>query len=293
MAQKFGGQFSPGDHQQTRSEDTPRNPYQGKRRSRTGGRVNLLFFAPLPLALRAFTAPPTIMATSLAAFALLILAAWLTREGLIAQEAYDSRKVSRKPAIPRKILGSLLTGAGLGLAGLAWHDPIAAALFAVIGTVVHSLSFGLDPLKDKGTAGVDMYQTDRVAHAVNEAETHLKTMTEAISSVGDRKLQARVDAFQATARRMFRTVEEDPRDLTAARKYLGVYLKGASDASVKFADLYGRTRDAKARADYEQLLDDLEKNFTARTEKLLLDNKSDLDIEIEVLRERLQRDGIA
>ncbi|MEP2784521.1 MAG: 5-bromo-4-chloroindolyl phosphate hydrolysis family protein [Pseudoruegeria sp.] len=293
MAQKFGGQFSPDGHQASEEAPLRRNPYQGKKRSRAGGRTNLLFFVPAPLAIRAFTAEPIVMATSLAAFASLILAAWLTREGLLAEEAYDARKVARRPTIPRKIMASLLTGAGLGLAGLAWHGPIDALIFALLGAVVHCLSFGLDPLRNKIAEGVDTFQTDRVANAVNEAETHLKAMTDAIERVGDRRLQGRVEKFQASARRMFRTVEEDPRDLTAARKYLGVYLKGARDASVKFADLYERTQDSKARADYEELLNDLELNFDARTEKLLLDNKSDLNVEIDVLRERLQRDGIA
>ena len=43
---------------------------------------------------------------------------------------------------------------------------------------------------------------------------------------------------------------------------------------------------------YEALLDDLEKNFAARTQKLLLNDHSDLSVEIDVLRERLQREGI-
>ncbi len=47
---------------------------------------------------------------------------------------------------------------------------------------------------------------------------------------------------------LFRTVEGDPRDLTAARKYLSVYLMGARDATVKFADLYAQNRNTKARA---------------------------------------------
>jgi hypothetical protein len=61
---------------------------------------------------------------------------------------------------------------------------------------------------------------------------------------------------------------------------------------VKFADIYARTRDPQVRADYEALLDDLEKEFAARTEKLLLDDRTNLDIEIEVLRERLEREGV-
>jgi hypothetical protein len=105
-------------------------------------------------------------------------------------------------------------------------------------------------------------------------------------------MQTRLERFQTTARDLIRTVEEDPRDLSAARKYLGVYLQGARDATAKFADVYARTKDTQARADYATLLDDLDQNFSARTRKLLLEDRSDLTVEIDVLRERLQREGV-
>jgi len=112
-------------------------------------------------------------------------------------------------------------------------------------------------------------------------------------SLRDRGLTGRVNGFIAAADKMIRTVEEDPRDLTGARKFLGVYLMGAKDATVKFVDLYKRNQDADARAAYESLLTDLEQNFAARTEKMLLDDRSDMDIEIKVLRDRLQREGVS
>jgi hypothetical protein len=61
---------------------------------------------------------------------------------------------------------------------------------------------------------------------------------------------------------------------------------------VKFADLYKRQRNEDARADFEALLSDLEQNFAARTDKMLLNDRSDMDIEIKVLRDRLQREGL-
>jgi len=67
---------------------------------------------------------------------------------------------------------------------------------------------------------------------------------------------------------------------------------GARDATIKFADMYARTQDTKARDDYEALLDDLEKSFSDRTRKMLLDDRSDLTVEIDVLRDRLQREGV-
>ena len=169
---------------------------------------------------------------------------------------------------------------------------LAPVLYGVAATALHSVSFGLDPMKDKGMEGIDTFQQDRVARVVEDAETHLTEMSDAIKRAGDRKIEARVERFQTTARDLFRTVEEDPRDLAGARKYLTVYLQGARDATVKFADVYARTRDAQALADYSSLLDDLEQNFAARTRKMLLDDRSDLTVEIDVLRERLQREGV-
>jgi hypothetical protein len=146
-------------------------------------------------------------------------------------------------------------------------------------------------MRDKGAEGIDAFQTDRVARAVDEAEKHLAAMKDAILRAGDRTLEARVDRFAATARALFRQVEQDPRDLTAARKYLSVYLMGARDATVKFADLFARSRDARARAEYESLLSDLETTFADRSRGFLANDRTDLNVEIEVLRERLQREG--
>ncbi|MGH1452011.1 MAG: 5-bromo-4-chloroindolyl phosphate hydrolysis family protein [Paracoccaceae bacterium] len=293
MAQRYGGKYSPGDTPTPDPDSMKPRPMQHARRTRAGGRVNLLFLAPLPLVWQAFGNGATAMALNLLALGTLLLAAWLTREGLIAQEAYDARKVARRPALPRKILGSVLTGLGLATAGYAAAGDLAAPLiYLVVGAALHLFAFGPDPLKNKGMEGIDQFQTDRVARAVGAAEQHLAEMSDAMSRAGDRQMTQRMEQFQTTARDLFRTVEEDPRDLTAARKYLSVYLMGARDATVKFADIYARTRDAQARHDYAALLDDLEQNFAARTRKMLVDDRSDLNVEIDVLRDRLQREGL-
>jgi len=294
MAQKYGSKYSPDSNSDANtSMDAPKaRPFDGKKPSHVGARSNILFYATIPLAWKAFRAEPVVMAQYIIALGLLLGAAWLTREGLKAQEAYEARKVARRPAIPRKIFGSALTGLGLGLVGIAGWGPLEAGIFAVLGAALHSFAFGIDPLKHKGMEGIDTFQQDRVAKAVTEAERHLASMRESLERAGDREAQTRLDQFAKTARAMFRTVEEDPRDLTAARKYLSVYLQGARDATTKFADIWGRSRNMDARTSYLALLDDLESNFTARNKALLLDNKVDLDIEIDVLRDRLAREGI-
>ncbi|WP_434619407.1 5-bromo-4-chloroindolyl phosphate hydrolysis family protein [Tabrizicola sp. M-4] len=296
MAQRFGGKYSPNSpkpapgvkpaHQRA---DLPHS-FDGKAPRRAGARINMLFFAALLMLVPAFTGGPDALLAGIGSSALLILAAWLTREGMRAHQEYDARRIARRPAFPRKLAGSLVTGAGIALGASISQPGLFPLGFGILGALLHAFSFGPDPLRDKGAEGIDTFQTDRVARAVDEAEKLLAAMSDAILRAGDRALEARVDRFATTARAMFRTIEGDPRDLTAARKYLSVYLTGARDATVKFADLYRQNRDATARADYEALLDDLETNFASRTQTLLTDNRTDLDVEISVLRERLQRE---
>ncbi len=284
MSQRFGGRYSPNADPQARPV-APAKPHP------VGARVNLLFAVPFLFAIGAFFKSPTGLALNLTAFGVLMLAAWLAREGVLAQAAYDARRVARRPAIPRKIFASVLTGLGLGVATLP--AGLGAALtLGGIGAVLHFGAFGPDPLADKGIEGVDDFATDRAARALSEAESYLRDMADAIKRSGDRELMRRIDRFSANIRAFFQVIEDDPRRMTAARRYLGVYLMGARDATVKFADMQHPARDASVRADYSALLDDLEERFAQRRDALLADDRTQLDIEIEVLRERLAREGL-
>ena len=287
MAQRFGGTHSPG--ARPASAATRVHPYEGRVPTRLGLRVNLLFALPGLFAIRAFFLPVTGLALNLAAFGLMMLAAWLTREGIRAEAAYDERSVARRPAIPRKIFGAVAMALGLGLAGAWQGGPVTGAILGVVAGILHLMAFGPDPLRDKGIAGDDL-NSGRVARAVEAAEDHLRAMARAIEPLKDRDLAARVASFQSAARAMCRQVEQDPRDLTAARKFLGVYLTGARDSAEKFAAYYTRTREPAARTEFVALLDDLQSNFSAKTETLLRDDRSQLDIEMAVLRERLARE---
>jgi hypothetical protein len=292
MAQRFGGKFSPGGAAPGKPGATPpppgRNSFDGKRASKVGFRSNLLFVMPFLFVWKAFQGDPGDLLLGIGAFALMLGAAFMTREGLIAEEAYEARKVARRPALPRKMIGADAMGLAIGLGAFMADQPlITSALLGLLGLALHLVAFGLDPMKDKGTEGIDPYQTDRVARAVETGEAHLTAMKDAILRARDRQLEGRVARFADTARQLFRTVEGDPGDLTAARKYLGIYLQGARDATTKFADLYAQNRDPQIRADYEALLTDLETTFASRTTALLSDNHTDLNVEIEVLRERL------
>lgn len=293
MAERFGGKYSPDAKDKGKTPDLVRDAIAEDRQvDAAGARANLLFLPPILIAFLSF-GNPLGLAVGLISAGVLTLAAWLLRDGLRAEAAFNARTVARRPVMPRKMISSALTGIGVALC--AWtgdNGVVGSVIYGIVAAGLHVAAFGIDPLKDKRMEGIDTFQQDRVARVVVEAEGYLAAMKDHIATLNDRTLDLRVTSFQALARKMIRTVEEDPRDLTEARKFLIVYLMGARDATVKFVDVYKRTKDQKARADYEALLTDLETNFAARTEKMLLGGTADMDIEIKVLRDRLQREGV-
>ncbi len=284
MAERYRGRYSPGEPGRAEPRADLHHPYES--------RTKWITIAAIPFLLSAFWQEPMGMVANLAAFGLVAFASRLTREGLQAEAAYDARRVARRPAWPRKLFGGVLTGLGLAIGAAEPGALTGAVLIGFVGAVLHYLAFGPDPMRDKGMEGVDSFQQNRVARIIAEGEAYLAGMQDAIRRTRDRRLEARVALFAETARELFRRVEQDPGDLTAARRYLGVYLMGARDATVKFADLYSETQDPGARGDYEALLTDLEANFAARTRALIDSGRTDFDIELQVLRDRLAREGV-
>lgn len=298
MAQRYGGAYSPEGETQNNERVTPQNAFRNRRVAPNFFRANLLFFVPLPLLfsgigeLRAGDAIG--MVAEFGSLAILLLAAWLLRDGMKAEIEYNERKIAKPPSIPRKLFANCLTGCGIFLAAwLGWGQSILPAfVIASVASAAHFLSFGIDPMKSKGISDTNAFDAERAAKAIDKAENTLKEMSIAADSFGDRALEARVERLGASVREVLKTVEQDPRDLTRARKFIGVYLTGAKDATVKFSEIYSRDRNTEARTEYVQLIDDLEKSFNDHREVLLLDDRTDLDVEIEVLRDRLQQEGL-
>lgn len=300
MARRYGGKYSP-DGSKTASGGlgAPQPaPFRDRRARRVNLRARLMFLLPIPLLFAGLGAigrgSPAEMLAEIGGFAGLTFSAWLLNEGLRAEEAYDARVIARPPTIPRKIFAAALTGLSVATVGVfsLGQGVFGALAFGALAALAHLGAFGIDPMKRKGMDGADAFATERVAKAVDRAEGLVRDILSAAERIKDRRIEGRIERLCAQAREVFRTVEEDPGDFARARTFMSVYLLGLRDATRKFADLYGRTRDPETLREYEALLSDLETSFTTHRTDLLTNNRSDLDIEIEVLRERLQQDGL-
>jgi energy-converting hydrogenase Eha subunit A len=123
MSKRYGGEHSPTGQ---RPGDAPRQTvtaerlevpsFRGRKPMRHGAKINMLFVLPVvALGATLFSFPPvTELAVELGGIASLLLGAWLTRDGVRAEDAFNERKVARRPAIPRKLFGSVATGLGAG-----------------------------------------------------------------------------------------------------------------------------------------------------------------------------------
>ncbi len=294
MAQKFGGPHSP-----DAAPQTSETGFTGQKARRVSGAARLMFLLPIPLLLSGIgeimQGDVAGMVLELGGFSLMMLSAWLLNEGLKAEEMFNARTIAKPPSIPRKLFASVSIGLGVAAAAYAGGlgvSFIGALVMGGMAGAAQLAGFGLDPMRGKGIAGENAFEAERVATAVDKAEAYVTDILDAAKRIGDRPLEARIERLAGKARDLFRAVENDPRDLPRARKFMTVYLMGARDATSKFADLYSRSRDAEARTKYEALLGDLETSFSEHREQLLLTNQSDLEIEIEVLRERLDREGV-
>ncbi len=297
-AQRFRGANSPDAKPGEPVIEAPRPPkFRAKRKKPGGFAITLMFIAPFPLLLDGFAkitnAAPVAAATAFGIYALFVLAGWTLREGIKAEAAYNERKIARPPKFPRKTIAAALSGAAVGLAAwFGWGQGMFVGIgFGALAVAAHLVAFGFDPMRRKGLVGFNEYETDRVARAVEKAEAIIADIETAAAQINNRSVERKVEGLLASVKEMLRVVEQDPRDLTRARKYMGVYLSGARDATVKFADLNARGRDAVKQKEYLSLIDDLETSFNGQRAALLEDNQSDLDVEIEVLQERLQREG--
>ena len=89
MAKRFGGKYSPDGADS--DLPLPRGQFDGARVDPAGARSNLLFLPGVLLVFLSLNDGAIGLSLALVAAAVLTLAAWLLREGLRAQAAYDAR----------------------------------------------------------------------------------------------------------------------------------------------------------------------------------------------------------
>lgn len=296
-ARRFGGTYSKDGPTEPASTPVQAPDWRNRAIRSPSLRVLLLSLAPsalllgMPLAMLRGDAIGLIWLG--VAYACLLGGALLTRVGQQAAAAYAAHAVARPPAWPRKLIGGAMIGLGVALCSLrATGSVMPAGLFGLVALGLHLLAFGIDPLRAKGVDGLDASALDAAITRVETGRALIAEMKVAAASFGDRALEERVADLARTATAVLAQIEQDPRDLGRSRRFLAVYLVGARDATVQFAQTFDSSGAPEIREKYVTLLDDLETHFTRHRDSLTSSDVTMLDVEIEVLRDRLRAEGV-
>lgn len=224
---------------------------------------------------------------------------YLVETGLAEEADYHARDLVRAPRLPRKLAGAVAVGVATFVCSLgASGDGLALALLygAVMG-VGCVMAYGMDPTRDKGLApelarkaGV---RTEQVIEAITEAEGKLREIEQSAERLHNRELTTRLGRIVAQARRVLAQIEKDPSDLRRARRFLVTYLDGTRDVVRKYSEQQKDLAETELADNFRHVLDTVEQVFTEQEEVLKRNETMDLEVQIEVLRTQLEREGVA
>jgi len=245
----------------------------------------LLFLVPLPI--------PVAAAVSLArgqlmpllgnaiGYALFLGGALLVRRGLLRAGGQW----------PVKTLGSALIGLATG--ATAWlgvdHPPAIAAAFALVALLGCYLTYGFDLHTGRDLhTGVGAQALTMLA----QADRSIAAIEQASRDIHQPELGARLRRIIGLARTILDRLEEDPRDLRRARKFLNVYLDGVQNVVEDYAKTHNRIIAPELDERFRHALITVEDVFREQQQTLLESDVEQLDVKIEVLTQQLKREGI-
>jgi hypothetical protein len=249
----------------------------------------LLFLVPLPI--------PVAAAISLArgllvpflgntiGYALFLGGAVLVRRGLLRAGGLAAGRW------PFKSLGGVLISLATGTT--AWlgagHHPAIAAAFALVALLGCYLTYGFDLRGSKRIRG------GLRGHALDtlvQADCSIAAIERASRDILQPDLATRLRRITELARAILHRLEEDPRDLRRARRFLNVYLDGVQSVVEDYAKTHDRIAAPEVHERFRRAMITVEEVFRAQEQTLLETDVEQLDVKIEVLTQQLRREGI-
>jgi 5-bromo-4-chloroindolyl phosphate hydrolysis protein len=257
----------------------------------------LLYLFPVPLIPAALIAllrgKVDILLAEIGAMALLYGGAWLVRQG-VKRELDERPRFTR--TLPLKTLGYLFTVAGVFVVSsmLVGQSIIFAAIVAALAGVGCLLAYGADTSAQRLVvpAGSD-YTAEETSAMLAEASKRVDGLDRAAAAIRDGEITTRLRRIAELARAILADLAQDPRDLRRARKFLNVYLDSAMRVSESYARTHAQASNAELEDRFRNVLVTIERVFGEQQQKLLENDVLELDVQIEVLKTQLEREGVS
>lgn len=260
---------------------------------------SLLYLLPLPLLFAAIgdlnNGDLSALIGSAGGFVLAITSAYLLRKGIAIENEAKLRKIVRRSStVPYKMLAAGVLGVATSLAAFlaADHGIISSVLFGATATLGSWLYYGFDPSRSNPDMPAIGVTAEEVIEMLDEAEGKIRAIDAARSQIRNLEFKDRLRRITKEVRVILDIIENDPKDLRRARKFLKVYLEGAMRVTQGYAETHRNQESPALEDNFRRVLGTIETTVTEQQQKLLANDISDLDVQIEVLQMQLEKEGV-
>lgn len=259
----------------------------------------LLYLLPLPLLPSALSAlsgsSMSVLLGSGVGFALYMLGASLSRRGIVIEAESAGRSILRRGStVPYKLLGGLSVSVATSIVswfalGKGLPETILYGLVTFLGFYLY---YGFDPSRKNPDISAIGITAEEVIELLDEAETKIESIEASRKKISNPELNDRLRSIIRGVRKILSIIEDDPRDARRARKFLRVYLDGAMQVTEGYARTHKMGDSPELEANFQRVLGTIETVITEQQQKLLENNLSELDVNIEVLQMQLEKEGV-
>jgi len=267
------------------------NPTQPKELPSMQGLLLYLFLVPLFVAVVLALFQTNIKAFILNGFSffLFLTVVTLAKKGFMQEKVYHDNTFTKAPKLPYKMFaGYLLGGATFFTAFITGGQPFIKSLFlAFIATLGYYLLYGFDPKKDK-LENLGDVSAEFVLESIKEAKAKLASVRENLNKIKDNTLHEKLTQAVQKASHIIQTIQDDPKDVRVARKFLIVYLDGMEKVTQSYTELEESNVTVETKERLHALMDDVQEKFDQELVRLKNNNAFNLDVHIDVLKEQIK-----
>ncbi len=262
---------------------------------RTGFKGLLLFVMPMPVLFAAIVhllkGNITLSIISGLLFAGFMIAAIVARHGFKLESKFKQKKFSKAPGTPFKSVAAIILATTTGLTAflLTQYGLFESILFGAVTLLGFYIAYGVDPRKDR-TGNISLgVSADEVFEALEEAELKMASIESSRQNIRNIEFNRHLKLIIEKARGILTLIEEDPKDLSRARRFLKVYLDGTARVTESYAKTQNKSASTAALdQNFAEVLESIETTFDEQHKKLLENDQFDLDVKIEVLKAQLK-----
>jgi len=259
----------------------------------------LLYLLPLPILWTLFFALLNgefrLIIVNGIAYALFLLGASIARRGFVIEKEYKNSILAKAPKIKYKSIASvIITVATFFTSYFATANGLfLSILLGFVALVGFYLYYGLDPRADKvGELNIGVSAED-VIEITSNARKRVENIKKLQHTISDTTVNAKLDSIIKETQNIITAVEENPNDLSRARKFFKVYLHRTEMITKEYAsNVKSKNIDEKMRANYLHLLETVEETIYQQKERLNEDDITRLDVQIEALTKQLKNEGV-